>query len=656
MIGKQLRRIGAGSMGLLALGVMTAAAGWLSRGSSNILSSAAQLGHLSSIAAARETLLPDGRLLSIDDAGQKAYLSDGDNRHSVVLPETRRLASVTVTPGGQVLLWGGTDASGSVLATGEWFNPTTERFVRTGILGLPARAGHTLTVLTDGQLLLAGGWSAKGVPATDAVVWQPASHTITSRTPVPDGARFNASAQLQPDGDIRIADGVDTRGQKVQSAWLFQPATQRISLASELNIPRASHGSVTFPEANSTNAPIQGPLALRFATPVDVRQLTDATVTLLGPEGVVPTRVVGTEGGRLAFVQLPDDLYPGSRYTLFVKGLHTATGDVVPYTAMGFTTAHVSAETLVMAGQGRRRLPSSVAAEDPTPATNEAPLYVMAGDGKSTCSGSDGDQLCRVKSYIQDGAWYPGLNNAPNLTGSHWRLYQPFQHLPDTHALEASLPKGSAALVGQVRQIDETPVANVEVSIGGNKVRTDAHGVFVLKDLSPGRQDVFVDGGSASHDTVNYGRFLVGADVKAKTITHMPFVMYLPRVLPRDEIALPSPTTRETVLMHPDMPGLELHVPAGAVFKDRKGHVLTHIAIVPTPVDHAPFPLPDNFPMYFTIQPGDAVLTGLTPEAAKGMRVVYPNYGHAKADSGLTTPSRAGKCMAVAMSPVMPSM
>jgi RHS repeat-associated protein len=163
-----------------------------------------------------------------------------------------------------------------------------------------------------------------------------------------------------------------------------------------------------------------------------------------------------------------------------------------------------------------------------------------------------------------------------------------------------------------------------------NKVLTDAHGVFVLQGLNPGRQEVFVDGGSASHDTVNYGRFLVGADVKAKTITHMPFVMYLPRVLPRDEIALPSPTTRETVLTHPDMPGLELHVPAGAVFKDRNGHVLSHIAIVPTPVDHAPFPLPDNFPMYFTIQPGDAVVVGLTPESARGMRVVYPNYGHAK--------------------------
>ncbi|MFG7103549.1 hypothetical protein V4E86_14135 [Burkholderia pseudomallei] len=30
-----------------------------------------------------------------------------------------------------------------------------------------------------------------------------------------------------------------------------------------------------------------------------------------------------------------------------------------------------------------------------------------------------------------------------------------------------------------------------------------------------------------------YGRFVVGADVKAKAISHMPFVMYLPRICQR---------------------------------------------------------------------------------------------------------------------------
>lgn len=566
------------------------------------------------------TLMPDGRTLEVHGTEGVAYLLNGNKRELVKLPEVRRFGSVTVMPGGEVLFWGGIDAQGRVIDNGEWFNPTTQRFARTGALGLPARAGHTLTVLTDGHVLMSGGWSANGTPATTAVLWQPQTRQVSVVGDVLS-ARFKADASLQSDGSVVIEQGVNEKGQPVHAAWRYDAATSQLSTVTATS-SSTSPASIaeTLPGKDTSAASIHGPLVVRFAAPVDLHQLNDHAVTLLGPEGDVPVQVVGAEGGRLAFVQLPDDLYPGSRYTLFVKGLHTATGDAVPYTAVGFTTVSHDASGVVLAGQGARPAPKDASAESTLP-----PLYVMAGGGDVMCTG---EQLCRPHTLVRDGAFYPGQNNAPDATGAHWRLYAKHQTLPDTHGLEAALPKGTTALIGQVRQIDETPVANVEVSLGDAKVRTDAHGVFVLANIPAGRNELFVDGGSASHGDVNYGRFVVGADVKAKAISHMPFVMYLPRILPRDEITLPTPTTREVVLQHPDMPGLELHVPAGAVFKDRNGNVLTHIALVPTPVDHAPFPLPDNFPMYFTIQPGDAVVQGLTPEAAKGIRVVYPNYGH----------------------------
>ena len=572
------------------------------------------------------TLLSDGRTLEVHGAYAVAYLVDGSTRRSIPLPERRRFASVTVMPGGQVLLWGGIDEHGQVFDTGEWFDPASARFVHTGLLGLPARAGHTLTVLGDGHLLITGGWSSDGTPATQAAVWDPASHqlaTLGGEQP----ARLEGVAALQADGSVRIDGGVDPKGMPQYAVLQFDPTQQRFIAERTIGQAAATTPAITPMSGVDTQAaPIQGPLNLRFNAAVDVRTLNAKTVTLLGPEGAVPIHVVATNEGHQAFVQLPDDLYPGSRYTLFVKGLRSAQHTALPYTAVGFTTAHTAATGVVMAGQGALPSPHAVAADT---SSDESALTVMAGDGHDACQGS-ADQLCRKQSFVRDGAFYPGQNNAPNATGPHWRLYAKHQSLPDTHALEAALPKGSTALIGQVRQIDETPVANVDISVGDQVVKTDAQGVFVLKGLSAGRQQLFVDGGSASHGDVNYGRFLVGADVKAKAITHMPFVMYLPRILPRDEIALPTPTSREVVLKHPDMPGLELHIPAGAVFKDRNGHVLTHIAIVPTPVDHAPFPLPDNFPMYFTIQPGDAVVQGLTPEAAKGIRVVYPDYGHDK--------------------------
>jgi YD repeat-containing protein len=572
------------------------------------------------------TLLPDGRTLEVHGADGLAYLVDGSARRSIALPERRRFASVTVMPGGQVLLWGGIDEHGQVFDTGEWFDPGKLRFVHTGLLGLPARAGHTLTVLSDGRLLISGGWSSDGMPAMQAALWEPTSHQLSTLSGE-QAARLEGNATLQPDGSVRIDGGVDPKGMTQYTAVRFDPAQQRFGNEPATGVAATATAAITpLPGMDTNAAPIQGPLTLRFNAPLDLRTLSTSTVTLLGPEGAVPIHVVGTNEGRQAFVQLPDDLYPGSRYTLFVKGLRSAQDVALPYTAVGFTTAHTTATSVVMAGQGALPAPHAAATEA---ASDEAPLTLMAGNGASACQGA-ADQLCRKQSFVRDGAFYPGQNNAPDATGPHWRLYAKHQGLPDTHALEAALPKGTTALIGQVRQIDETPVANVNVSIGDQIVKTDAQGVFVLKGLGAGRQQLFVDGGSASHDEVNYGRFLVGADVKAKGITHMPYVMYLPRILPRDEIALPTPTSREVVLKHPDMPGLELHIPAGAVFKDRNGHVLTHIAIVPTPVDHAPFPLPDNFPMYFTIQPGDAVVQGLTPDAAKGIRVVYPNYGHDK--------------------------
>ncbi|MGV4658922.1 RHS repeat-associated core domain-containing protein [Burkholderia pseudomallei] len=618
------KRTNSGFAGVMAaLGVLTLSAIALAlppATSPERIHSAGHTYFLPPSAEVSHTLLADGRTLEVHGTEGVAYLVNGNSRELVRLPEVRRLASITVMPGGEVLLWGGIDAQGHVIDNGEWFNPATQRFARTGALGLPARAGHTLTVLTDGRVLMIGGWSATGAPATTAVLWQPQTRQANVISDALS-ARFEADASLQSDGSVVIEQGVDDHGQAVRAAWRYDTETSQISAVTRTSSATSpSLIAETLPGKDNSGASIHGPLVVRFAAPIDLHQLNDHAVTLLGPEGDVAVKVVGAEGGRLAFVQLPDDLYPGSRYTLFVKGLHTAAGDAVPYTAVGFTTVSHDASGVVLAGQGARPAPKDASAESTLP-----PLYVVAGGDHAACTG---EQLCRPQSFIRDGAFYPGKNNAPDATGAHWRLYAKYQHLPDTHALEAALPKDTTALIGQVRQIDETPVANVEVSIGDHIVKTDAQGVFVLKGLTAGRQDVFVDGGSASYGDVNYGRFVVGAEVQAKAISHMPFVMYLPRILPRDEITLPTPTTREVVLTHPDMPGLELHVPAGAVFKDRNGKVLTHIALVPTPVDHAPFPLPDNFPMYFTIQPGDAVVQGLTPEAAKGIRVVYPNYGH----------------------------
>jgi RHS repeat-associated protein len=568
------------------------------------------------------TLLPDGRTFEVHGAEGFAYLISADARKKIMLPEARRFASVTVLPGGEVLIWGGIDARGHVLGNGEWFEPIRDAFAPTGMLSLPARAGHSMTLLTDGRLMMVGGWTNTGELATDIAFWVPLTSRLTTMPNAENLPRLLPKATLQSDGAVQITEGVDAYGNTLTSKFVYRENTGGDATAGASEVA-SSPVHTTLMSDNIANVPLRGKLVLRLPALADVRSVNTKTVTLLGPEGQVSARVVAAEAGRLIFVQPHEELYPTSRYTLFAKGVTTTSGTLLPFKAIGFTTGQANVPGMAMTPD----LPQ--AAKGNANAKALPPLYVMAGGGHAYCDGGKPMPLCRKHGKVEDGAWFPGDDNVADATGGHWRVYHAHQSLPDTRALQAALPGGITAIIGQVRQIDEKPVANVEISVGEQKARTDAQGVFVLKDLPAGHQVLFVDGGSADHGSVQYGRFLVGAEVHAKRVQRMPFVMYLPRILARDDVTLPSSNDREVVITHPDLPGLELHVPAGAVFKDRNGKILTHIAIVPTPVDHAPFPLPDNFPTYFTIQPSDAVVQGLTVEASKGIRVVYPNYGHA---------------------------
>ena len=71
------------------------------------------------------------------------------------------------------------------------------------------------------------------------------------------------------------------------------------------------------------------------------------------------------------------------------------------------------------------------------------------------------------------------------------------------------------------------------------------------------------------------------------------------------------PTDSETVVTHPAILGLEIHIPAGTVLRDRAGKIVSEFAIVPLPVDRSPVPVPQNFLAYFSMQPGGASIEGL---------------------------------------------
>src|SRR5690606_13416397 len=132
-------------------------------------------------------------------------------------------------------------------------------------------------------------------------------------------------------------------------------------------------------------------------------------------------------------------------------------------------------------------------------------------------------------------------------------------------------------------------------------------GRFLLANVPSGRQELVVDARTASRPGKTYGFFMIAVDVGEKGTTALPYTIWMPVLDTAHAIAVPSGGSG-FVARTPRIPGLEVHVPAGAVLRDADGNVVSSMTITPIPIDRPPFPLPAGvrFPVYFTLQPGGA--------------------------------------------------
>lgn len=548
--------------------------------------------------------LPEGQLLLVSSSGAELQL-----QHSVgsqvsrrwSLPQVRRNPSLTIMPDGRVLIWGGRDGQGRLQQDGLWFDPQLR--VLEPALGLPmsARSGHTATVLTDGRVLFAGG-DGEG---SGYEVWSPDLGQLIQ----PEGTapRSGHRAVLRADGQVDLLNGgAGSVGSRAD--MLFDPASNKVVVRGPEPVSRSSSEGLAgaLPMQNAKDVNVDARLALRFTEPARLDDLNDANITLFGPGGTTRAHIVAAEGGRLVFVKPARSLFPNAPYTLMVDGVRTQQGRALPLMMVDFTTVSLSPDA---AAQG---------------ASADASKTVQSQSNVRYCGGrARVPQPCARASSMHEGVWTPGQDNL----GDHWRMLgrQPeLSYLGFMPAFYKAL--GKTALAGTVLRTDGVPVAGVAVSVGSNSARTNQSGQFLLYDVPAGRQRVYVDGTTANSAGYEYGQFVAGVDVKEGELTQVPFTMWLPRITERDKIKISSPSAKDLTLTHPDLPGMELHLPAGTVIRDQKGKIVTEVAIVPTPINRSPYPLPANFSMYFTLQPGGAVLQGLTPKAGRGATVHYPNY------------------------------
>lgn len=512
------------------------------------------------------TLLTDGSVLLIGGEDARSVTIQHADGTIVKLPTApltpRAWHTATLLPDGSVLVAGGIDVRGRTIVAPERFTPGTATFAAIPADGLAPRARHTATLLTDGRVLLVGG-DGPANPRDDADLWDPAAQRAQPVGSTMAVGRSRHVATLQADGRVVIAGG---RTRSEMGDEVFDPITE--TFATMRHAPgAASMLSVTWvsPADGARNVAADVTITLRFSREIDVRSVSNDTIRLVSSEGPVMLALVAAEGGRLVFGRPSERLQPAATYQLMIDGLAMADARTVAPVTFSFTTSDV----------GAREAP-----EDDEAWTDTT------------------------------GSWRSDLGPSP------WQSLPPF-----------AAPPGVTALAGQVLRLNGAPLADVTLEIEGRTARTDRSGRFLLvaDGLGTGEHTLAIDGSTASRGKKTYGFYEARVRMQAGMTTMLPFTIWSPMLDMAHAVTIASPTTAETVVKSPLVPGLELHLPAGTVIRDEAHNVVRTVTITPIPLDRTPFPLPFDAPftMFFTIQPGGAYIS--TPGPIKGGWLVYPN-------------------------------
>ncbi len=521
------------------------------------------------------TLLPDGRLLVAGGQDVNGHVQAG---LSILDPLTgvpaildvglrfpRAAHSATVLPDGTVLIFGGVGQSGSLVTSAEVFDPVAGTVNNLAVSSPAARAFHTATLLTNGRVLIAGGVFTNGVAATAVELWDFRGKNNATLPPQVTMDRHNHSATLLSDGGVLFAGGQDSKGNSLSNSQTFDPLSQAITVG--LPSPQETDNALT---------------EMRASSPLDGAQnvLLDALISVRFSRPLQ----MGSVNSTTATLQGPTGIINAK--------VIAAEGGMLAFVTPTSPLSSGTSYTVALAGA--------------VDLSNQGIAY--ADFSFSTIGGASGS--------FGDEEWTPT---------SDWQTHRPpsqYELLPDLQA-----PRGSTALAGQVLKLNGQPLQYVTLEMGNRRTQSDNTGRFLLTDIPAGHQVLVIEGTTANNSK-KYGRFEFGDEVKPGVTNKLDFKIWMTPLDMAHEITIPSPTTKETVLTTPTMPGLELHLPPGTVITDATGKVVRKITITPVPLDRPPFPLPFVVvPTYFTIQPGGAYIS-VNGNGPKGARLFYPNTEH----------------------------
>ena len=539
---------------------------------------------------------------------QVAIPSDQTPRPVPLLPGQ----SATLLPSGQWLLLGGQGENAPV-------STASLQDARTGVVTplktgmLSARAWHSATLLPSGLVLVIGGVGADGSVVPAAEIFDP--NSVTSGFTVPGFLpRAHHTATLLTGGTVLVAGGVGSDGAPLALAQQWDSrARSALVLQAELRSERRDHTATLLP---------------------------DGTVLLWG----------GTDA-RGDAIPYADLYYPDSQSF----SIATVASDSLPDLNVPFLEASLPADGATNVAPNtlialRFSKPLRVGSLNHTSVRLSGP----SGAVLAKIVPSEAGMLCFVtpNAPLQAGAVYTlslrGATDTHNLSlvskdVTFTVAGQAARSAPETGSTTQSstaapppliAPDGVTALSGQVLRLDGTPLAHVSLSVGIHKAMSDRTGRFLLQNIEDGYRTLLIEGSTANRAGVSYGLYEVAVSITAKQTNILPYKIWMTALDTVHEVHIPSPTTSETVVTTPLIPGLELHIPPQTVIRDYHGNAVTKVGITQIPVDRPPFPLPKGIkiPLYFTIQPGDAILeVSGDGTSIKGARLVYPNTSQASA-------------------------
>jgi RHS repeat-associated protein len=517
------------------------------------------------------TLLPNGDLLlaggqdATGHATSALWLRDArgnDRQLQSALLAARTGHTATVLPDGTVLVLGGIGADGRLVQSAEIFDPQTESSQLLSS-GIPvARVFHTATLLTDGRVLIAGGVDENGGVLPRAELWDARRQTVTAIAGAPS-ARRNHAAALLPDGRVLLMGGKDESGNSLSSGEVFDPQSQTFSSVADFRALLPGNPQLGIARAFS---PQDGAADVPVDALVSLRFSRALRMESINDQTIVLNGPFGMVEAKIAGAE--------AGMLAFI----TPQSPLLPGTTY-----------LV-------RLSGAVAPDGNSVAFREF-TFTTAGDAPQT------------------DAWNPTLDWMTHNPPSTWQNMPPLQ-----------ARAGVTALAGQVLKLDGTPLARVRLQIGAQSAFSDGTGRFLIQGLPAGHSAMLIFGDSANTALRKYGVYEVGVDIKDRVTNVLSYVIWMTPLDTAHAVKIPSPTTSETVVTSPLLPGLELHLPANTVITDVNGKAVTEITITPVPLDRPPFPLPRvPVPIYFTIQPGVSYIKVASSSGPKGARLFYPN-------------------------------